>query len=475
MPEIEAIFDEQMPEFTTDGLVRHGFGFYNPNHAKEVNFGTSMTWVKISLVAACMAYCGSVPADAEFGKTGRYGETYDGKSIIWANDQSGTAIVPFDVQHIGEYALFSQEEMVGVRFSGPVESIGKSAFARCLRLQEIILPHTVTNIGKEAFFDCRSLTNAVVRSNIARIPDKMFGQCWKLKHVELPVSLIEIGRNAFQGCFLLREILIPGRVQRIGEGAFQGCSRLQRVILPKRLEGVGPLAFGGCSDLHWLALPTGLERIGKGAFDGCSRLEGLVIEGEIPVADADLLDAVSEDFTFYLVGKERKAHHVGVGDLAWMQGRKIVECDNRDAAIKMCEARVLAAVADSSNGLRTALRTAVDGFSSRLPEIGVNVRDLDSFAANMPDSLSGVDALKAVDVIRRFSSLPIVGQDTSGNALCANASFGWHNGMPVRVEVSFKDGRVSNVSLSDGLKHGVLLGLKVRCVEPDEKMLRWLK
>ena len=42
MPEIEAIFDEQMPEFTTDGLVRHGFGFSDSNrrfhYSEEIGF-----------------------------------------------------------------------------------------------------------------------------------------------------------------------------------------------------------------------------------------------------------------------------------------------------------------------------------------------------------------------------------------------------------------------------------------------------
>jgi hypothetical protein len=392
----------------------------------------------------------------------------------WIDDLSGIATISHDVRHIGERSFFSQEELREIRFCGPVESIGESAFSRCLRLQEVIVPHTVTNIGSKAFWGCQSLTNVVVHSNIASIPYGMCCQCWKLSHVELPASLVEIASNAFQGCFLLREIHIPDRVRYIGNDAFSGCHRLQEVALPKQLKRIGSGAFHGCSDLRYLLLPPGVEQIEEGAFDGCCHLEGLIVEGGIPASEANILSGLPKNFSIYLVGESRK-RQIGSSGFAWVHGCNIVECRSLEEAVMRCEQKLTPPAVGLSNGLRPTLRMAVDGFLSCFPDVNVNVQGMEIFAANMPDLLWEEDVGLIVEFIKQYASLPVIGQNEKGEVLRAIASFGRFKGKPVRLEVSFDEGTVTNIFLSEGLKDGVILGLKMHGEKADEKIRHWLQ
>ena len=61
--------------------------------------------------------------------------------------------------------------------------ISDYAFARCVYLQEVKIPSTVTKIGKHAFYNCSNLTK-----------------------IEIPESVKEIAENAFEGCTNLKDI-----------------------------------------------------------------------------------------------------------------------------------------------------------------------------------------------------------------------------------------------------------------------------
>lgn len=437
----------------------------------KISVRVIVPWKMVCCMFIYMACFGCLLANTEPNYCSSSPKNFD----VRVDDFSGVATIPYDVRYIGDRYFFSQEDLREIRFCGPVESIGESAFSRCQRLQEVIVPHTVTNIGSKAFWGCRSLTNIVICANIDSVPWGMCGQCWKLKHVELPASLVEIACNAFQGCFLLQEILIPDGVQNIERGAFSGCHRLQKVILPKQLKRIGPEAFYRCSDLRYLLLPPNLERIEEGALDECFHLEGLIIEGDIPVADANLLRDVSEKFSIYLVGEKRRTQQFGLAEYSWGYGRNIIECKDRDDALKICEQISASPTNGSSSGLKLALRMAVEGFLSCLLEADVNVQEMELFAANLPDLSVENEACRIVRFINQYASFPLVGRNEKGEALCAIASFGRFKGKPVRLEVSFDEGTVTNIFLSEGLKDGVILGLKMHGEKADEKIRHWLQ
>lgn len=87
------------------------------------------------------------------------------------------------------------------RIPSEATAIGKSAFARCVGLKEIVIPANVKKIGDEAFFACVDLVKLVLENGVEEIGKSSFAT-YKAYSLEafLPVSLKKIGKEAF--CWL---------------------------------------------------------------------------------------------------------------------------------------------------------------------------------------------------------------------------------------------------------------------------------
>ncbi len=106
-----------------------------------------------------------------------------------------------------------------------VSSIAEGAFTAQKKLQEIVLPKTVTEIGPRAFADCENL-----------------------KSVTAP-GVTKIGIEAFQGCDRLKEATFAPNLAIVDDRAFHSCGRLQTFAAPKTLTEIGTDAFVGCENL----------------------------------------------------------------------------------------------------------------------------------------------------------------------------------------------------------------------------------
>ncbi len=101
--------------------------------------------------------------------------------------------------------------------------ISDYAFARCVYLQEVKIPSTVTKIGKHAFYNCSNLTK-----------------------IEIPESVKEIAENAFEGCTNLKDI--PSCNISIEESAYYLWQTRQSRFLHKILQGMAP-SYANASEL----------------------------------------------------------------------------------------------------------------------------------------------------------------------------------------------------------------------------------
>ncbi|MDO5586670.1 MAG: leucine-rich repeat domain-containing protein, partial [Clostridia bacterium] len=91
-----------------------------------------------------------------------------------------------------------------------VTSIGDEVFAHCTGLKKVTIPGSVKSIGERAFSDChisteesedgteRGLEKVVIENGTETIGKEAFNGCKKLNDIILPDSVTSIGENAFQ-------------------------------------------------------------------------------------------------------------------------------------------------------------------------------------------------------------------------------------------------------------------------------------
>ena len=188
---------------------------------------------------------------------------------------------------------------------GSVISIGDSAFAGCVGLNSITIPHSVISIGDKAFTDCAGLTSITISRSVKSIGRYAF-QHTGLTSIVFPDSVTSIGRSALSFCTSLASIevseentiyhsqgncvietskkklligckasVIPddGSVTSIGEDAFLMCMGLTGITIPNCVKSIDETAFYCCSGMKSIMIPTSLRSIGKLAFGECKLKE----------------------------------------------------------------------------------------------------------------------------------------------------------------------------------------------------------
>ena len=110
--------------------------------------------------------------------------------------------------------------------------IGDYMFCDCSRLEQILLPNSVTTIGEGAFRDCENLTSIDIPDGVTTIGNSVFLNCTSLTSIDIPNSVTTIGDDTFGCCTSLTSIDIPNSVTTIGKRAFSGCKSLTSIDIP---------------------------------------------------------------------------------------------------------------------------------------------------------------------------------------------------------------------------------------------------
>ena len=144
----------------------------------------------------------------------------------------------------------SQKEVVDL--TGEVfVSVGKRAFWRRGRLEELILPNGASAIKTEAFRGCKRLKKLALPTDCnVGIAAGAFQNCRRLTAIEPFALITSIGKYAFAGCQSLRELELGDDLKAIGEGAFRNCRSLEELTLPHSAQAIGKAAFRGCTELR---------------------------------------------------------------------------------------------------------------------------------------------------------------------------------------------------------------------------------
>ena len=229
---------------------------------KEVNLSTEVT-----------------EEDLDNAWTDEFGVQYsaDRKRLLKAHENIINYSIKIGTKVICSGAFAFCEKLEDVIIPNSVTHIGAFAFSECLSLKKISNSKSLVEMSDHAFYDCQSLKEITIPSSITQISDKVFYKCKSLKKVIIPNSIIQIGYGAFWGCESIVKIQIPKSVTTIGSYAFSGCYALSKVSLTDIVEKIGIGAFEYCSSLKEIKLPNGLNKIEKFLFSFCCNLAKVTI------------------------------------------------------------------------------------------------------------------------------------------------------------------------------------------------------
>lgn len=156
-------------------------------------------------------------------------------------------------------------------------TVGRSAFAGCTALTEVVNMQAIGTVYDSAFAGCSALEEAdLTRLHVAG--SFVFSGCTSLSDVTIGKDTA-VGAYMFSGCTSLKNVEINCPV--IGAGAFTGCTNLSKVTWNYPAEGetvrsIGARAFENCTSLTKFEISgKTVASIGDYAFRGCTHLESL--------------------------------------------------------------------------------------------------------------------------------------------------------------------------------------------------------
>lgn len=167
-----------------------------------------------------------------------------------------------------------------------ITTIGNSAFDAsvagkelCAKIEEIIIPKSVTSLGDYIFQDCTKLKKATILGKGAL--HGAFSGCSNLEEVTFTQDEgIKFAQFAFWSCTKLKYIKIPKSVDWFADGVFKFCTNLEYIEIPEdsQLKSIdGWEAFYCDSKLSHIHLPISMTKEGAKWDTRC----GFIINGSI--------------------------------------------------------------------------------------------------------------------------------------------------------------------------------------------------
>lgn len=204
---------------------------------------------------------------------------YPQYSTPWYGYRSQVKVLTIEdgIEHIGEFAFNSFNNITSITIPESVTSIGIYAFNGCDRVNEINynainVVHGFLKDDKQTIWnvlgDNSSSIAITVGENVEIIPEGLFvmKNAKKIKTAVLGNNVRKIGQNAFAGCSGLTNIILPEALEEIGHHAFSGCSGITEITLPDSLRVIGYRSFYK-TGLTSITIPEGVTYIGGNAFD----------------------------------------------------------------------------------------------------------------------------------------------------------------------------------------------------------------
>lgn len=80
------------------------------------------------------------------------------------------------------------------------------------KIEDIIIPNSVTKIGDYSFAGCTCLTSVTIPDSVISIGSYAFSSCSSLESIKLPDSVTRISEGAFYDCKILKSVNFNGTI-----------------------------------------------------------------------------------------------------------------------------------------------------------------------------------------------------------------------------------------------------------------------
>lgn len=157
--------------------------------------------------------------------------------------------LPYSVETLGDYCFNGCTGLYSIILSESLKEFSDGVLSGCENIREILIPFNVNRIGNYALFNT-GLKELPLHNGIVEIGRFAFARCKSIKNVKIPNSVSNIGEGAFQECTALEEISLPNTLTHIPNGTFAQCSSLKSISIPPSVQSIAPTAFIGCDALE---------------------------------------------------------------------------------------------------------------------------------------------------------------------------------------------------------------------------------
>ena len=295
--------------------------FYRCSNLASVTIGEGVTSISWRAFYGCsnlteINYNAAAVADCDSGVFNGAGSNSGGITVTFGESVTSIPSYLFYATHSSE-----SPNIISVTIGSNVESIGSSAFSRCMKLIEVFnqsaldiaagssdhgsVAYHAKNIytqeggswftntaeGYRFFYDgsngylmgySGTETALMLPAGFTaydgtevteyEIYTYAFYNYNSLKSVAISSCVTNIGSSAFWNCSNLASVTIRAGVTSIGSSAFAHCSNLTEITIPESVTSIGSSAFAHCSNLTEITIPERVTSIGSSAFYGCSNL-----------------------------------------------------------------------------------------------------------------------------------------------------------------------------------------------------------
>jgi len=159
--------------------------------------------------------------------------------VFFTNEEIESVVIPESVKEVSDYAFYGCKRLKNVKLPKGLKKIGEWAFFGCEKLKSVAIP-SGTELDEYSFAGCVKLE--AVSVNTKTIPAYAFARCDKLQKVVLGSKVKEIKDYAFYFCEQLTEFKLPSKLESIGAHALRRVG-LEKLTLGASITKIGRSAF----------------------------------------------------------------------------------------------------------------------------------------------------------------------------------------------------------------------------------------